>query len=128
MSESVLPMFSSRSFILSGLTFRPFIHFEFIFVYDVGKSSVTVGKLIYLTNNSIQQLSVEDFNNDSHVSAKIKRPHQLYLKQPEFVCKKGGKEKQLFTQKNLGKLVNHLQKNETRTLSNTIHRNKLKMD
>ena len=26
----------------------------------------------------------------------------------------------------LGKLVNHLQKNETRTLSNTIHKNKLK--
>ena len=28
----------------------------------------------------------------------------------------------------LGKLVNHLKKNETRTLSNTIHKNKLKMD
>ena len=27
----------------------------------------------------------------------------------------------------LGKLVNNLQKNETRTLSNTIHKNKLKM-
>ena len=33
MSESVLPMFSSRSFIVSGLTFRYLIHFEFIFVY-----------------------------------------------------------------------------------------------
>ena len=28
--ESVLPMFSSRSFIVSGLTFRSLIHFEFI--------------------------------------------------------------------------------------------------
>ena len=28
----------------------------------------------------------------------------------------------------LGKLVNHLQENETRTLSNTIHKNKLKID
>ena len=27
-----------------------------------------------------------------------------------------------------GKLVNHLKMNETRTLSNTIHKNKLKMD
>ena len=27
-----------------------------------------------------------------------------------------------------GELVNHLKKNETRTLSNTIHKNKLKMD
>ena len=33
MSESVLPMFSSRSFIVSGLTFRSLIHFEFIFVH-----------------------------------------------------------------------------------------------
>ena len=37
MSESVLPMFSSRSFIVSGLMFRPLIHFEFIFVYGVRK-------------------------------------------------------------------------------------------
>ena len=28
---SVLPMFSSRSFMISGLTFRSLIHFEFIF-------------------------------------------------------------------------------------------------
>ena len=39
MSESVLPMFSSRSFIVSGLTFRSLIHFEFIFVYGVRKRS-----------------------------------------------------------------------------------------
>ena len=35
MLESVLPMFSSRSFIVSGLTFRSLIHYEFIFVYGV---------------------------------------------------------------------------------------------
>ena len=39
MSESVLPMFSSRSFIVSGLMFRSLIHFEFIFVYGVIKCS-----------------------------------------------------------------------------------------
>jgi len=39
MSESVLPMFSSRSFIVSGLTFRFLIHFEFVFVYGVRKCS-----------------------------------------------------------------------------------------
>ena len=39
MSESVLPMFSSRSFIVSGLTFRSLIHFEFLFVYGVRKCS-----------------------------------------------------------------------------------------
>ena len=37
MSESVLPMFSSRCFTVSGLTFRSLIHFEFIFVYGVRK-------------------------------------------------------------------------------------------
>ena len=39
MLESVLPMFSSRSFIVSGLTFRSLIHFQFIFVYGVRKCS-----------------------------------------------------------------------------------------
>ena len=32
-------LFSSKSFIVSGLTFRSLIHFEFIFVYDVGDYS-----------------------------------------------------------------------------------------
>ena len=32
-------MFSSRSFIVSGLTFRSLIHFEFIFVHGVRKCS-----------------------------------------------------------------------------------------
>jgi len=34
-----LPMFSSRSFLVSGLIFRSLIHFQFIFVYDVRKCS-----------------------------------------------------------------------------------------
>ena len=37
--ESVLPMFSSWSFVVSGLTLRSLIHFEFIFVYGVRKWS-----------------------------------------------------------------------------------------
>ena len=32
-------MFSSQSFIVSGLTFKSLIHFEFIFVYDIRKCS-----------------------------------------------------------------------------------------
>ena len=39
MSENVRPMFSSRSFIVSDLTFWTFIHFEFIFVYGVRECS-----------------------------------------------------------------------------------------
>ena len=37
--SNVLPVFSSKSFIYSGLTFRSFINFEFIFVYGVRKHS-----------------------------------------------------------------------------------------
>ena len=39
MSKSALPMFSSRSFIVSHLQFRSLIHFEFIFVHGVRKCS-----------------------------------------------------------------------------------------
>ena len=39
MLESVLPMFSSKSFIVSGITFRSLIHLEFIFVYGVRQCS-----------------------------------------------------------------------------------------
>ena len=42
MSETVLPMFSYRSFIVPGLTFRYLIHFEFIFVYGVRKGSSVI--------------------------------------------------------------------------------------
>ena len=37
MSSNVLPIFSSKSFTVSGLTFMSLIHFEFIFVYGVRK-------------------------------------------------------------------------------------------
>jgi len=46
MSESVLPMFSSSSFIVSGLMFRSLIHFEFILVYGVRNTLENVWKRI----------------------------------------------------------------------------------
>ena len=39
MSKSVSPMFSSKSFIVSSLTFQTLIHVEFIFVYGIRKCS-----------------------------------------------------------------------------------------
>ena len=39
MSESVLPMFSSRSFIVSALMFKSLIHFQFVFAYGNRKCS-----------------------------------------------------------------------------------------
>ena len=38
-SDSVQPMFFSKSFIVSDLTFRSLIHFEFTLVYGVGECS-----------------------------------------------------------------------------------------
>ena len=39
MSKSILPMFSSKSFIVSGLTLRSLIHYEFILAYGVREHS-----------------------------------------------------------------------------------------
>ena len=39
MSSIVLPMFSSKSFIVSRLIVRSLIHFEFTFMYSVKESS-----------------------------------------------------------------------------------------
>ena len=39
MSKRVLLIFSSKSFIITSLTFRSLTHFEFIFVYGVRKYS-----------------------------------------------------------------------------------------
>ena len=39
MLENVLPIFSSKSLIVSDIIFRSLIHFEFIFVYGVRKCS-----------------------------------------------------------------------------------------
>ena len=37
--KSALPIFSFRSYTVSGLTFNALAHFEFIFVYSVRKCS-----------------------------------------------------------------------------------------
>ena len=37
--QSILPMFSSKNFIISNWTFRSLIYFEFIFVYGVRECS-----------------------------------------------------------------------------------------
>ena len=39
MSKSALPKFSSRISIVSSLTFRSLIHFEFIFIYSIRECS-----------------------------------------------------------------------------------------
>ena len=50
MSINVLPMFSSKSFIVSGLTFMSLIHGELVFVYDVRNILISLFQRIR-TNN-----------------------------------------------------------------------------
>ena len=56
MSESVLPMFSSRSFIVSGLMFRSLTHFEFIFVYGVRKCSSFILLQVFLAAPLVKEI------------------------------------------------------------------------
>ena len=51
MSKNGLPMFSSKSFIVSGLTFMALIHFEFVFVYCVRECSKFI--LFYFTRSCV---------------------------------------------------------------------------
>ena len=65
--ESVLPMFSSRSFIVSRLTFRSLIHLEFIFVYGVRKYS------------SFILLEVVDQFSQHHLLNRLSLLHCIFL-------------------------------------------------
>ena len=63
----VLPMFSSKSFIVSGLMFRSLIHFEVIFVYGVRKCS-----------NSILLYEAVQFPQH-HLLKRVSLPHCIFL-------------------------------------------------
>uniref|UniRef100_A0A8D1FGY7 Uncharacterized protein n=1 Tax=Sus scrofa TaxID=9823 RepID=A0A8D1FGY7_PIG len=62
MSENVLPMlFSSRSFIVSCLTFKSFSHFEFIFVHGVRVCSSFID--LYVAVQFSQHHLLKDFSS-----------------------------------------------------------------
>ena len=65
--SSVLPMFSSKTFIVSGLTFRSLIHFECIFVYGVRKCS----------NFTHLQVAVQF--SQPHLLKRLSLPHCIFL-------------------------------------------------
>ena len=67
MSSSVLPMFFSKSFIVSCLTFRSLIHFQFIFVYGVRKCSNFI--LLHVAVQFSQQ----------HLSKRLSLPYCIFL-------------------------------------------------
>jgi len=64
---SVLPMFSSKSFIMCSLTFRSLIHFEFIFVYGVKKYS----------NFILLHVAVQF--SQHHLLKRLSLPHCIFL-------------------------------------------------
>ena len=57
MSSNVLPMFSTKSLIVSGLMFRSLIHFEFIFMYGVRL------QLYIVSINKDKELTVAQITN-----------------------------------------------------------------
>ena len=67
MSLSVQPMFSSKSFIVSGLTFRSLMHFEFIFVFDVRRYS----------NFILFHVAVQF--SQHHLLKRLSLPHCIFL-------------------------------------------------
>ena len=67
MSLSFLPMFSSKSFIVSCLTFRSLIHFEFIFVYGLRKCS----------NFILLHVAVQF--SQHHLLKRLSLPHCIFL-------------------------------------------------
>ena len=67
MSQNVLPMFSSKSFIVSGLTFRSLIYFEFIFVYGVRKCCNFI--LLHITIQFSQH----------HLLKRLSLPHCIFF-------------------------------------------------
>ena len=64
MSRSVLPMFSFKVFMFSGLVFRPLIHFEFIFIWVLGNilgiNLPKQVKYLYLENYKTLMKETED--------------------------------------------------------------------
>ena len=67
LSEGVLLMFFSRSFTVSGLTFRYLIHFEFVFVYGVRKCPSSL------------LLQVDDQVSQYHLLKRLSFLHCIFL-------------------------------------------------
>ena len=82
MSEILLPMFSSMIFIISGLTIKSLIHFEFIPVYGVRKWSSFIFLLVsvqFSQNHLLNKLSL------AHCMCLLPLPNINWLLRCEFI-------------------------------------------
>ena len=85
MSKNMLPTFSSRSFMVSGLILKSLIHFEFIFVYGVRECS----------NFILLHVAVQFSHTPRHILIKL-----LKIKYKEKILK-AAREKQQITYKGI---------------------------
>ena len=63
---SAFPVFFSKSFIVSGLTFRFLIHFEFIFVYGIREHSNFILILFYSQNPQAESAGLQQTPGHAH--------------------------------------------------------------
>ena len=73
----VLPMFSSKSFIVSGLTFGTLIHFEFIFMYGGFMFGFHVCFHVWYSNFILLHKAVQFSQN--HVLKRLSFPHGIFM-------------------------------------------------
>ena len=72
MTMNVLPMFSSKSFIVSGLTFIHLIHGELVFVYDVRNILISLFQRIRTNNLKIHMKPQKILNCQINLEKKNK--------------------------------------------------------
>ena len=70
MSSSILPVFSSKSFTVSGLTFMSLTHFEFIFVYGVVYGSFLYLPCLCLSGSVVRNLPAKQETEDQLLGQK----------------------------------------------------------
>ena len=81
--ECALPMFFSKSFIVSGLMFKSLIHFEFVFVYGVRKFSNFI--LLHIIDNQTLQSNRHQVQKEV---MKILKELRMAMDRNAHYCKK----------------------------------------